>query len=165
MTVTELDGNSHHKKGEKMSIHMWSGNGKYGIGYEGGEGADGKYDNIQDKGPLPKGAYLIGNGYESKEVTDEHPGGDSHWYKLYGDDGKGGYSYDQMANGRGGFNFHVGLHSNGCGTIPSEVGEDSTTYPTSKQYNKLKDFLDNTSPYIYNPEKPDDTYRGKLHVK
>lgn len=162
LTVTELDGNERHKKGEKLSVHLWSGNEQYGIGYAGGTGADGKYDDLKNHGPLPKGEYLIGNGYENADLLNSHPGGDPHWYRLYGSDGKGGFSYEKLANGRGGFNLHTGLESDGCGTIPSEVQQSNSAYPSSTQYNKLKDFLDSTTPYEY---KPGDTYRGQLHVR
>ena len=80
------------------------------------------------------------NKYVPKEAAQAHPGGDNDWYKLYGDDGKGDYSYEKMANGRGGFNFHTGLRSNGCVTSPSEAQEGNANYPHSTKYEQFKEF-------------------------
>ncbi len=156
MTVTDLDG-----KGGTVTVPVWSGNGKYGIGYPGGEGGDGRYDNAGDSGPIPRGDYLIGNGYKEEKVARDHPGGDARWYTLYGSDGKGGYS-QVLPNGRGFFYMHTGRRTNGCVTIPSDVPEEGPGYPRSEAYNALKRLLDGTSPMPY---KPGDTYRGWLHVK
>jgi len=156
LTATDLDT---HKT---VNIHVWSGNEQYGIGYPGGQGADGRYDNLHDHGPIPKGDYLIGNGYNNKHIEEDHPGGDAQWYKLYGADGKGGYSHEQLANGRGVISLHTGLESNGCVGAPSEVPKSDPQYPRSSEYNKLKNLLDNTKPFEY---KPGDTFRGVLHVK
>lgn len=161
LTVTELDGNAHHKKGEVFKLRVFSGNDIYGAGYDGGQGADGRFDNLENHGPIPQGDYLIGDMYVPKEAAQAHPGGDNDWYKLYGDDGKGGYSYEKMANGRGGFNFHTGLRSNGCVTSPSEAQEGNANYPHSTKYEQFKEFLNSTSPLDYK----NSTYRGKLHVK
>jgi hypothetical protein len=162
LTLTELDGNANHKKGEKLSVHVWSGNSEYGIGYQGGQGANGKFDNLMDKGPIPKGDFLIGNGYNEPKVQAEHPHGDAWWYKLYGKDGKGGYSHEKLWNGRGYFDIHTGLESNGCVTVPSEAPKISPLYPQSTKFDQVKDMLDSTKPYEY---KPGDEYKGWLHVK
>jgi hypothetical protein len=161
LTVTEQTGNEKYKKGDSVSVHIWSGNGPHGIGYEGGTGADGHCDNMKGHGPIPKGDYLIGNSYEEKHVHDAHPGGDATWYKLYGKDGKGGYSHEVLWNGRGVFALHTGLRSDGCVTVPSDVGEDDPSYPHSNNFDRVKDILDNTAPEEYK----ESTFRGWLHVK
>lgn len=160
LTVKELDGNAKHKKGESLTIeNVVSGNGEYAAP---GPGSDGRYDNVPFHGPIPKGDYLIGNGYENQHIQQQHPGGDAHWYKLYGGDGKGGFAYEQLDNGRGEFNLHTGRESDGCVTVWSDKEQSDTHYPQSKDYNKVKNFLDSTKPFEY---KPGDTYKGILHVK
>jgi hypothetical protein len=147
---------------KSVTLHVVSGNGQYGIGYPAGQGADGRYDDLHDRGPIPKGDYLIGNGYHPDDYQRDHPDGDTQWYRLYGSDGHGGYSYEQLANGRGYLNLHTGLQTDGCVTAPSEVPQSDPKYPGSSKFNQLKQILDNTKPYEY---KPGDFYRGWLHVK
>jgi len=161
LTVTEQTGNAQHKKFESVSAHIWSGNGPYGVGYPGGTGADGHCDNVKNHGPIPKGDYLIGDSYQEPHVQSAHPGGDATWYRLYGKDGKGGYSHEVLWNGRGVFALHTGLRSDGCVTIPSDVGEEDPTYPHSNKFDKVKEILDGTSPQEYKGT----TFRGWLHVK
>lgn len=159
LTVTDED------TGEKLSVHAMSGNGQYGIGYDGGDGADGKYDGLEDHGPIPKGDYLIGNGYIHKHTAILFPGGDSQWYKLLGSNGKGGYTYNKFDDGkgstRGGINLHTGSISDGCLTVPSDVGMVDLHYPHSADYDKIKTLLDNTKPLEYKGQ----TFRGFLHVE
>jgi hypothetical protein len=156
-TLTVTDQQTH----KSVSVHVYSGNSQYGIGYPGGQGADGRYDDRVDEGPIPKGDYLIGNGYKERAVSDPHPNGDARWYPLYGANGHGGYSLERLWNGRGVLYLHTGLRTNGCVTIPSDVPETAPNYPTSSKYNELKNLLDNTKPLEY---KPNDFYRGWLHV-
>jgi len=156
LTVTDVD--THRS----VTLTVRSGNSPYGIGFPGGQGADGRYDNVPDRGPIPKGDYRIGNGYQEPHITQLHPGGDAKWYHLYGSDGHGGYSYEKIWNGRGYLNLHTGLASDGCVTVPSEVPLTDSSYPNSSKYDQLKDLLDNTKLFEY---KPNDTYRGWLHVK
>jgi RHS repeat-associated protein len=120
-------------------------------------------DPVEDTGPIPKGPYLIGKGYA------RGTGGDDRWYKLYGSNGAGGYSYTQIpvknpATGgttmRGGFNLHTGSLSLGCLTVLSDVDRNSPDYPRSDAYDRLKKLLDNTNPYMHNG----DPYRGRLNV-
>ena len=109
---------------------------------------------IRIDGPIPVGKYLIGLSYEYDDSED----GDWNWYKLYGRNGSGGYSYTSVPvtdpSGRtitrGGFNLHVGLTSFGCVTIPSEVPNDDVNYPTSSRYTRLREILDGTTPLLYN---------------
>ena len=120
--------------------------------------------HIVDKGPLPAGKYLIGNAYP-------HTGspGDNQWYRLYGENGSGGYSYASFpvatpsggTVNRGRFNLHTGGASDGCVTVRSDVGFNDPSYPTSKAYDKIKEILDATEPYKYN----NSTYRGFLTVQ
>jgi Protein of unknown function (DUF2778) len=121
-------------------------------------------EGIVGSGPLPGGDYLMGNGYDSGH------GGDDWWYRLYGPDGKGGYSYTCIpvvdpGTGktvcRNGFNLHTGLASDGCVTVPSDVDNSSPAYPTSKSFDDLKKLLEKTKPLDYKGS----TFRGYLHVK
>jgi hypothetical protein len=161
LTVTEVDGNAQHKKGESVSIHANTGNLQYGAGYPGGEGADCRYDSVTDHGPIPKGKYLIGNRYTNEDVARDHPGGDADWYKLYGNDGKGGYNYEHMWNSRGVFNLHTGNRSNGCVSVPSDVQESDPVYPRSTEFDKVKGFLNPSKPFEYKGS----TFKGVLHVE
>jgi len=137
--------------------NVWSGNGVFAN--------DPAFEGIPNSGPLPGGEYLVGNGYG-------HPGspGDNWWYKLYGPDGSGGYSYTciPVANPttgniecRGLFNLHTGRASDGCMTVKSDVGHSDPNYPYSNDYNKLKRLLESVSPLKYKGS----TYRGKLYVQ
>jgi RHS repeat-associated protein len=116
----------------------------------------------ENEGPLPGGKYLIGLGYDSGH------GGDDWWYKLYGDNGSGGYSYtdipvvapDGIIHHRGGFNLHTGRASDGCVTVWSDVAQGDTGYPKSDDYNKLKAMLDKTKPLEYKGSK----FSGWLQV-
>jgi|688.fasta_scaffold179578_2 hypothetical protein len=160
LTVTELDGNEKHKKGETLTVpNVVSGNGEYAAP---GGGSDGKYDNLKDHGPIPKGDYLVGNSYKNASILRDHPDGDASWYPLYGSDGKGGYSNQQLWNDRGGLFMHTGRQSNGCVTFWADQTGSDANYPHSQNYDKMKEFLDSTKPYEY---KPGDKYRGFLHVK
>ena len=118
-----------------------------------------------DIGPLPTGKYLIGLSYRHDGVGS----GDDNWYKLYGDNGNGGYSYSeipvQTPKGetvmRGGFNLHTGRRSNGCLTIWSDIPEGTKDYPHSDDYEKLRDLLDSTKPLRYK----NSYYSGWLEVR
>jgi RHS repeat-associated protein len=126
-------------------------------------------DAVKDTGPVPAGNYLIGKRY----IPQKHQGqsGDYNWYRLYGSNGKGGYSYDYVpvrdANGntviRGGFNLHTGSYSEGCVTVESDTSwwNPFTTYPQSDAYTQLRQMLDNTAALTYKGS----TYRGRLIVK
>jgi len=126
-------------------------------------------DTIKDTGPVPSGNYLIGSGY----VPEKHQGqsGDYNWYRLYGPNGKGGYSYTEVPvrgpDGslviRGGFNLHTGSYSEGCITVESDTSwwNPFQTYPQRDDYVLLRQMLDNTKPLIYKGSK----YRGRLTVK
>ena len=136
---------------------VYSGNGDYTN--------NARYEALQDHGPLPAGKYLIGDGY----LEPNHPG-DNWWYRLYGDDGNGGYSFKEIPvrdprTGkmvtRGYFNLHTGRASDGCITVWSDVARGETGYPKSKKYNSAKKLLDHTKPLKYNGS----TYRGVIIVK
>lgn len=115
-------------------------------------------------GPAPKGTYLIGQAYK-------HPGspGENEWFRLYGPDGVGGFSYQKIPitdpNGnivyRGLINLHTGLVSIGCVTVKSDVSRNNPKYPESKVYNKLKNLLKSTKPLIYKGSE----FSGKLIIK
>lgn len=159
LTFTEMDGNQKHKAGDKLTVDVKSGNLQYSI--PDGQGADGRYDNVIDHGPIPKGDYMIGNRYRNGDIERQHPGGDPYWYRLYGKDGKGGYDYKKIWNGRGGFNLHTGDQSNGCVGTPSQIKEPNPGYPYSAKYNQVKDFIDSTKPFEYKGTM----FKGWLHVK
>jgi RHS repeat-associated protein len=126
-------------------------------------------DAIKNTGPVPAGEYLIGSSY----VPEKHQGqtGDYHWYRLYGPNGKGGYSYTEVpvrgSNGkvviRGGFNLHTGSYSEGCITVESDTSwwNPLTTYPQRAEYVQLRRMLDNTKPLVYKGYE----YRGRLFVR
>ena len=118
-------------------------------------------------GPIPVGKYLVGQSY----VPKQHSGdiGDYNWYRLYGNNGEGGYSYNgipvkgpdgQIVN-RGGFNLHTGRESDGCITVWSDVSRDDGGYPHSDDFDKLKMLLDKTKPLRYN----NSDFSGWLEVK
>jgi RHS repeat-associated protein len=84
----------------------------------------------KDEGPIPEGVYLIGQEYYHKGSCSVIAG-NCMWYKLYGPDGEGGFTYEEIPfqdplTGeevtRGDFNLHTGLYSEGCVTVTSEVG-------------------------------------------
>ncbi len=141
--------------------------------FSGNSGFENNPDNqhMVDTGPLPLGEYLVGNSYIPDEhVQDAANGGNYNWYKLYGKDGKGGFSYDSIPVKdpktkrtvyRGGFNLHTGNRSNGCVTIRSNIGENEPKYPQSKQYNNLQKMLNATSEYTYN----NSGYKGVIVVE
>ncbi len=95
--------------------------------------------------------------------------GDYNWYRLYGDNEKGGYTYDgipvKTPDGttvyRGNFNLHTGRASNGCVTVWSDVKLGEKGYPHSDDYDKLKKLLDKTKPLNYK----NSNYTGWLEVK
>ncbi|MCD7798713.1 MAG: DUF2778 domain-containing protein, partial [Akkermansiaceae bacterium] len=131
-----------------------------------------------DRGPLPEGVYWIGKEY----IPDNH-NANHRWFKLFGQDGKGGMRNEEVAimdsdtgefkrdsKGklltRGGFNLHAGLRSNGCLTVPSDVPEYSENYPYSKKFNELKEMINSSrrkEPFR-NPRKETDTFGGILFV-
>ena len=88
---------------------------------------------------------------------------DNGWYRLYGNDGEGGYRYDKVAVNtpdgetvyRDGFNLHIGSNSLGCVTVP--LSEEAA-------WKNLEDTLNNTPTVAPNPNKPNDTYRGVMIV-
>ena len=123
--------------------------------------------HVKDHGPIAAGTYLIGTGADRR---DHVPTGDAKWYPLYGDNGKGGYSYQHVpvldpktgkTVDRGGANIHTGSRSDGCVTIPSDVPEGDKNYPSSKDFNRVKDLLDNTKKLDYKGQE----FTGKLKVK
>ena len=119
------------------------------------------------EGPLPTGTYLIGLSYVPKNHSSDT--GDYNWYRLYGSNGKGGYTYNNIPvrtpTGeivyRGGFNLHTGRASDGCVTVWSDVSQGDKGYPHSDDYDKLKDFLNKTKPLRYK----NSNYTGWLVVK
>jgi len=121
----------------------------------------------KEAGPLPTGKYLIGLSYVPKQHAADS--GDYNWYRLYGSNGKGGYSYNQIPvkapDGtivyRGGFNLHTGRASDGCVTVWSDVKRGAKGYPHSDDYDKLKTMLDKTKPLQYR----NSSYTGWLEVK
>jgi hypothetical protein len=117
-----------------------------------------------NKGPLPSGKYLVGNGY------DKGSGGDDWWYPLYGPDGSGGYAHNRIPVWdprssdyiiRGQFNLHTGLTSWGCLTVPSDVEGGDARYPMSADYSAIKDMLNGTKPFIYKGS----TFKGTIDVR
>ena len=120
-----------------------------------------------DVGPLPVGKYLVGLSYVPKQHSNDT--GDYNWYRLYGDNEKGGYTYDgipvktpdRTTVYRGNFNLHTGRASNGCVTVWSDVKRGEKGYPHSDDYDKLKKLLDKTKPLKYK----NSNYTGWLEVK
>ena len=118
-------------------------------------------------GPLPVGRYLIGLSYVPTQHSSDT--GDYNWYRLYGSNGKGGYTYNNIPvktpTGvtvyRGGFNLHTGRMSDGCVTVWSDVSQGDAGYPHSDDYDKLKAILDKTKPLRYK----NSNYAGWLEVK
>jgi len=147
--------------GDSLTIKAFSGNGKFGVGYEGGEGADGRYDDQPDVGPIPSGKYLVGESHAHAGP----PGGDNNWYALFGSDGKGHYSNAKIDDHNGGFRsgifLHTGSISDGCLTVKSDVETDAPNYPHSAKFDKLHELLDNTKLLKYKRSR----YVGKLEVK
>jgi RHS repeat-associated protein len=97
-------------------------------------------------------------------------GGNDWWYKLYGPDGNGGYSYSCIpvknpltgkVGCRNGFNLHTGLASDGCITVPSDIDNNDPNYPQSNDYDKIKDLLEKTKPFTYN----NSNFKGKINVR
>lgn len=144
-----------------------------------GNGSDANNPNSQhksDQGPLPEGEYWIDDQYIPKDhVADAARGGNYNWYKLYGDDGKGGKSYTnipvkdpttgQIVN-RGGFNLHTGRASNGCITVTSDIDQSDPKYPQSKDYDDLSNFINKTGKIPFNnPRKPTQKFQGIMLVK
>ena len=68
--------------------------------------------HVTDSGPIPGGNYLIGASYSGGHSS----GGNNTWFKLYGANGSGGYSYTTVpvatpgggTVNRSGFNLHTG---------------------------------------------------------
>ena len=122
---------------------------------------------IKKQGPLPVGKYLVGRSYVPKHHRGED--GDYNWYRLYGNNGSGGYEYEKFPvkapNGttvyRGRFNLHTGRTSDGCVTVWSDVRRGDKGYPRSNDYDKLKRLLDKTKPLRYK----NSDYSGWLEVK
>jgi RHS repeat-associated protein len=142
--------------GQTITITAFSGNGAFTN--------DPKSEGIPSRGPLPGGNYLVGNGYDSGH------GGNDWWYKLYGPDGNGGYSYSCIpvknpltgkVGCRNGFNLHTGLASDGCITVPSDIDNNDPNYPQSNDYDKIKDLLEKTKPFTYN----NSNFKGKINVR
>jgi RHS repeat-associated protein len=141
---------------KKVIVRAFSGNGS-----STNNPAD---EGIASKGPIPEGKYLLGNAYSHGNGA-----GDNQWYRLYGPDGNGGYTYTDIpvkaptgkTAKRGLFNLHTGLMSDGCITVLSNVPQTDPKYPTSKEYDDLKRLLDNTKPLRYK----NDTFRGIIEVK
>ncbi|WP_422014715.1 RHS repeat-associated core domain-containing protein [Roseateles sp.] len=142
---------------QSVTFSAFSGNGSWAN--------DPMSQSLTGRGPLPSGEYLIGNGYSKPD----HPG-DNWWYKLYGPDGSGGYSYDEVVatdpktgkvTKRGQFNLHTGRESDGCITVRSDVARGQENYPHSTAFDGAKKLLDKTRPMIYKGS----TYRGTLIVK
>ena len=142
--------------GETVKTKAFSGNGD--------STNNPKDEGIKDTGPIPGGKYLIGQKYSHQGSP-----GDNQWYKLYGPNGHGGYSYSDIPvkspNGetvhRGQLNLHTGLASDGCLTVPSVVPHENPKYPTSPDYDKIKNLLDKTKPIQYNGS----SFSGTLTVK
>ena len=118
-------------------------------------------------GPLPTGKYLIGLSYVPAQHSSDT--GDYNWYRLYGSNGKGGYTYNNIPVKtpagatvyRGGFNLHTGRASDGCVTVWSDVSQGDKGYPHSDDYDKLKAILDKTKPLRYK----NSNFTGWLEVK
>lgn len=122
---------------------------------------------IKDRGPIPVGKYLVGRRYvPEKHICDS---GDYNWYRLYGQNGSGGYTYDEIPISspygktvyRGEFNLHTGRASDGCVTVWSEIDSSEINYPQSSDYKKLRRILDKTKPLCYKKS----LYSGWLIVK
>ena len=129
-----------------------------------------------DHGPLLEGEYWIGNQYIPKgHLRDAAEGGGYNWYRLCGDNGKGGKSYESIpvknpSTGevvcRGGFNLHTGRASDGCVTVWSEIAPGEKNYPQSEDYDKLSQFIEKAGePKFVNPRKSTDAYMGVMYVR
>lgn len=116
--------------------------------------------HVKDHGPLPAGKYLLGNEYQDNDYCQGHPGGNCTWYKLYGSNGQGGYTWggcipvNDPTTGndicRNEFYLHVGGASNGCVTVRSVIPRGMAGYPTSPVYDEIMRLLGNTQPFEYN---------------
>ncbi|MFZ3000379.1 MAG: RHS repeat-associated core domain-containing protein, partial [Undibacterium umbellatum] len=135
-------------------VKALSGNGEYTN--------KSQYEGLSNRGPLPAGDYLIGNGSERP-----HEG---IWFPLLSPNSKGVYGYRTCRNVknpetgqtecRNLFNIHNDRASNGCVTIYSSVPKGDPKFPYSKEFEQLKDLLNKTKPLVINGE----TYKGWLHV-
>ena len=151
LTVTD------NQTGASTSCRAWSGNGA-NTNNPGSQ-------HIPDSGPIPAGNYLIGQAYNGGHSA----GGNNTWFKLYGPDGSGGYSYTTIpvpvpgggSVNRGGCNLHTGLASNGCVTIPSTVPNSARNYPQSPSFNAIQQMLQSTSQLNCNGSN----FRGWLNVR
>lgn len=108
-------------------------------------------------------------------MRDAAEGGGYNWYRLCGDNGKGGKSYESIpvknpSTGevvcRGGFKLHTGRASDGCVTVWSEIAPGEKNYPQSEDYDKLSQFIEKAGePKFVNPRKSTDTYMGVMYVR
>jgi len=106
---------------------------------------DASQQHIANTGPIPGGNYLVGNQQSNG------------WYRLYGSNGQGGYSYNNVsvANPAGGtvqrgeFNLHRGSISLGCVTVTDDASWEG-----------IENALNNTTPFTYN----DSTYTAVMVV-
>ena len=168
-------GSSKLKKLHPVISNVFSGNTDLKTNFDHYNNPDSQH--VINHGPIPIGEYWIGHEYiPNSHTEDAHDGGNYKWHRLYGDDGNGGKSYYNVRvlnkeTGqyvyRGEFNLHTGCTSNGCVTIESEIkDENDPQYPKSKEYDKLKKFIEKGSDkLLHNPRKPDDTYLGILLVE
>jgi RHS repeat-associated protein len=140
LTVTD------NQTGASTSCRVWSGNGA--------NTNNPASQHIPNSGPIPAGNYLIGQAYNGGHSA----GGNNTWFRLYGPNGSGGYSYTTIpvpvpgggSVNRGGFNIHTGLASNGCVTVPSTVPNSAPNYPQSPAFNAIQRMLQSTRPLNYN---------------
>ncbi|CAN5722358.1 hypothetical protein BH10CYA1_BH10CYA1_48320 [soil metagenome] len=130
--------------GKAVVVDAFSGRGIFGYGYQGGQGADGRYDNVKNYGPIPKGDYYIEKGTQNRGVKDSHPGGDATWYKLVRIEKDGSYGRDE-------FYIHTGLASWGCVGVKSDVPNTASSYPYSTAFQKVKRLLNNTKKHPMQP--------------
>ncbi len=145
----------------------------------------GKHENnansqhVKDEGPIPEGEYWIGGQYTPKRHQEHANEGDYNWFRLYGNNGEGGKSYEKVVVKdpntnknvtRGAFNLHAGCFSEGCITVKSTTWPIATwwgsSYPQSADYKKLRDYINggNKRPFR-NPRKTTDTYPGIMYVR
>ncbi|MBY0545918.1 MAG: hypothetical protein K2W95_01375 [Candidatus Obscuribacterales bacterium] len=134
-TLTAVDSNGK----SFSSSNFFSGNGPFAN--------QGAFQALGGRGPIPQGDYFI----NTKMALPDVPNANAIAYPL--EPMHGAAFQDVFGNPwtiRGGFELHPGLRSNGCVTCRSDVSEDASNYPSSKDFDSLSNMLETTSPMNLN---------------